>query len=443
VEKGGEDLEAIKNSNSLDDLLASVLDDWKPSSAKRTKEEDLDDLDLDLPEEPPDRPKLELDILEEDLLGREDVKAITFECPGCGAEVDENASRCPSCGALFAEGETFECPVCGSNVSIDSSKCPQCGVRFVDETTGASDSGPAQDRMAEVPSGLERVTEATPPRESGELIKAVMARYHDIGRENPLLVGHTDNLQASLQEQVRALKPLVSLAKRLRVAVRDTQRKIAEATKKAKAKDFEEAVKLAWGARVSLEQSLALQLAQRLELMKGDLEAQKARGRVYPVADALLEEAEKEVREGRVEGAFEKMHAAKEDMASKSSGHSDARYALQAAEELIDDVANMGVVVEGFKEVLAQGKEALRRGDWETAAQMAATVQERATEAIRTGLTNEMKRAKQVVMEMKMQGREVKGPIELLKQASASMREQSYGDALKYLKMFKARVRST
>jgi predicted RNA-binding Zn-ribbon protein involved in translation (DUF1610 family) len=439
------DLEAIKNSSSLDDLLASVLDDWKPKGKREPpKKEDLEDLDLDLPDEPPDKPKLELDILEEDILGKEEPKAITFECPECRAEVDENASRCPSCGALFAEGETFECPVCGSNVAIDAESCSQCGVRFVDETTAEVDHQ-GLETPEKAPPGLERIpegAETAKPSESGELIKAVMDRYREMERGNPLLVGDRDNLQASLQEQVRALRSLVSLAKNLKVPVKDTQRKIAEATRRAKARDPEGAVKLAWGARVALEQSVALQIAQRLELVGEELRAQREKGSAFPVAEALLEEGKKEVQEGDVHSAFEKLQLAKEDMASKSTGHSEARYALQAAEELVEDVAKLGVRVDTFKELLAQGREALKRGDWETASQMAATAQEKATEAIRGGLAEEMKRAKQVVMELKMQGRDVRGPIQLLKQASASMKERSYGDALKYLKMFKTRIRS-
>lgn len=447
LEEASKDLEAVKNSDSLDDLLASVLEDWKPKVKKKpASTADLEDLDLDLPGEPPDKPKLELDILEENILGKdesskettEEHKVITFECPGCGAEVDESASRCPSCGALFAEGETFECPVCGSNVSIDAESCPQCGVRFVDETS-------AEGSTEEVPSGFERVSEEIllpSEAEAGELVKAVMKRYRSKEMDNPLLVGHSGSLQSSLQEQVQALRSLVSLARRLKVPVKDTQRKIAEATRRAKSRDLEGAVKLAWGARVALEQSVALQIAQRLELLAEELQASRRRGTPFPVAEALLEEAKRELQEADIHRAQEKLQLAKEDMASRSSGHSEARCALQSAEELVEDVARLGVRVDTFKELIARGREALKRGDWEMASQMATTAQQGATEAIRDGLAKEMKKAKQVVMQLKMHGRDVKEPIHLLKQASASMKEKSYGDALKYLKMFKTRIQS-
>ncbi|MFQ5837933.1 MAG: zinc ribbon domain-containing protein [Thermoplasmata archaeon] len=459
LEGGSENLAVIKSSKSLDDLLASVLDDWQPKSPKKSvKDESLDDLNLNLPEEPPDKPKLELDILEEDILGKEEPKAMTFECPGCGAEVDEKATKCPSCGALFAEGETFECPVCGSGVSIDSSSCPHCGVRFVDETSSQEATGMAQAELEgadgldsiDVSKGLERLPQRRGSRvprqeassETGEVVGAVMARYRNIRQENPLLAGGSGNLQTSLQEQVQNLKPLVSLARRLRIPVNDTQRVIAQATKRAKARDLGGAVKLAWGARIALEQSVALQVAQRLDLLRKNLEAHKAKGNPFPVAETLVEEAIKEVTEGGLDSAFEKLRLAKEDVASRSSGHSEARYALQAAEALVKDVSHLGVRVEGFKDILSRGKKALKIGDWETASQLAITAQEKAMEAIRGGLAAEMKRAKQMVMELKMQGGDVKAPIELLKQASASIKEKSYGDALKYLKMFKARIKT-
>ena len=52
-----------------------------------------------------------------------------FECPQCGATVENTANSCPKCGVLFAEegAEVFECPACNTLVNLDAKSCPGCG----------------------------------------------------------------------------------------------------------------------------------------------------------------------------------------------------------------------------------------------------------------------------------------------------------------------------
>jgi len=56
-------------------------------------------------------------------------EVIEFECPQCGATVNESDSACASCGEKF-EVEEFECPTCGATVAETSGKCPECGEKF-------------------------------------------------------------------------------------------------------------------------------------------------------------------------------------------------------------------------------------------------------------------------------------------------------------------------
>lgn len=62
-----------------------------------------------------------------------------FECDRCGADVPEDAEKCPRCGAVFdeeeekeeeSEPELFECDNCGAEVPWDADRCPKCGETF-------------------------------------------------------------------------------------------------------------------------------------------------------------------------------------------------------------------------------------------------------------------------------------------------------------------------
>lgn len=443
---------ASKRNKSLDEILASILDE--PAVKPSGKKEALDFLDLDLPAEPKSHPSLELDLTEE--AGKGAAERSTFECPGCGTEVDESAPQCPSCGALFAEGEEFACPVCGTNVPLHGSSCPSCGVQFEEESGSRPRGGKAPERAQRrsliqdeplSPEVMEAMTPRSPasvgggqvPR-AGPVVRSVMERYNRQRGENPLLVGDMHSLQASLGEQVEAIRSLVSMANRLRVPVENTQRTIAAATKKARSRDLPGAVKLAWTARYSLEQSLAIQVAQRLEILQGELSSHRSQGRPYPVAEALVQDSIQAVTQGQLAVSLEKLQLAEDDISSRTSGQGEAHYSISAAEHFIGEVDELSIGMPGAHEVLRQGRDALRAGDYETASRLAGSAKERAMEGLKKGIAEEMRRAREVVIELKMRGLDVSGPINILKQASACTREESFAEAMRYLKLFKQQV---
>ncbi|SEM59304.1 Double zinc ribbon [Butyrivibrio sp. ob235] len=48
-----------------------------------------------------------------------------INCPGCGKEVSDQSSACPSCG--FPINNTVRCPECGRILPQGTSTCPDCG----------------------------------------------------------------------------------------------------------------------------------------------------------------------------------------------------------------------------------------------------------------------------------------------------------------------------
>ncbi len=475
----GEGLDAIRQSASLDDLLATILDEPGMASSKKEDEgKSIDDLDLDLeiPDEPVEKPKLNLEVLDETASpadggaeatasgeAPEQIEAVpkvtpvsepsvevpmedeglTYECPECGSQVAENAPMCFSCGALFTE-EGLVCPECGTDVAAGSSQCPHCGVQFIHEDTAAEtiaaggSSLVAELETPAVPEPGSRL--AAPP--SGQLVRTILDRYETLERQPFSPSRDPVQLQLSLQEYVTYLRSLIILAKAVRVPTDSIQLKVADATKRARANDLEGAVRMAHSAKLALEQSLSLQIAKRLEMIQADMESQRSRGNASLVAESLVQRAIGDLEAGRVQSAFEHLERTKEDVAASSGSLTDARYALQTARKMVDEVAPLGLGDDRLQTFLAQGEEALRQGNWEAAARMASSAQEHATETLQDGLSGEMKRIREKVMQLKIQGRDVSHPIALLKQAGASIKEKSYEEAMRYLNLIKQDIRT-
>ncbi|MCJ2531717.1 MAG: hypothetical protein LN413_05360 [Candidatus Thermoplasmatota archaeon] len=474
----GEGLDAIRQSASLDDLLATVLDDPGMASSKKDEGKDIDDLDLDLeiPDEPVEKPKLDLEVLDETTSPAEagaeatapgeapeqiepvpqvtpvtepsvgvpmEDEGLTYECPECGAQVAENAPMCFSCGALFTE-ESLVCPECGAEVVGDSSQCPRCGVHFIQEDAAAETIAAGGSHLVTeletpaIPKPSPRLSAPT----SGQLVRAILDRYENLERQPFAPSLDPAQLQGSLQEYVIYLRSLIILAKAVRVPTDSIQLKVADATKRARANDLEGAVRMAHSAKLALEQSLSLQIAKRLEMIQADMESQRSRGNAYPVSESLVQRAIEDLEAGRVQSAYERLERTKEDVTATSGGLTDARYALQTAREMVDEVAPLGLGDDRLQTFLAQGEKALRQGNWEAAARMASSAQEHATETLQDGLSGEMKRIREKVMQLKIQGRDVSRPIALLKQAGASIKEKSYEDAMRYLNLIKQDIRT-
>lgn len=73
----------------------------------------------------------EADAEAEDDSGGSKTEAFTVECPGCGAELDEDANFCVECGAEISQDdggdELGACPGCEADVEPDDSFCVNCG----------------------------------------------------------------------------------------------------------------------------------------------------------------------------------------------------------------------------------------------------------------------------------------------------------------------------
>lgn len=59
--------------------------------------------------------------------------ATLFQCPSCGRYVSESATSC-MCGVRFSDAPaTFACPECAARVPALNDECPLCHVRFAPE----------------------------------------------------------------------------------------------------------------------------------------------------------------------------------------------------------------------------------------------------------------------------------------------------------------------
>ena len=419
----------IPDSASIDDLLDSIAEgkEMKGDIFDAIKSAGQDGAASDDPLAEPGRPTAP------EVPGTAGV----FECPVCGTTVGEDAKVCPSCGAEFSEEavEEFECPACGATVEATATACPSCGVTFATE-----------EELAAPPRGRSLAAEAkpTPPSPAMAEVRETVLRGRlekakAVRAATPRSAPPVDRraLYKELPRLVNEVKPMLLTARKVGVDIEEPKRLINDAIAAGKRREIDRAVSLVSQSKVSLERSFAVQISARVESLLGDLEKAKAGGSRVGGVEGLLDESISSLESGDFVVSSDKANAAREEFEKIAGGYHRAKEALRGAEGLAEDSRVFDLDVREADKFIRQGREALGKRAYDSASQLA----DRATGAIKKVLppflNDEMKRARNRLLDLKMRGGDLTRPIGILKQASIHLKREEYADAMRFVRQFR------
>ena len=386
-----------------------------------------------------------------------------FECPVCGARVEASATECPGCGAQFAEeapAEKFECPLCGAQVDANAARCPSCGVEFEEEAQEAAPepappprppSAARQAAVEEVEKALESVTArppTRPPAAAGPFVSTSGLRQRIealASKEFPIesMEGvDKKTLYKELPRIVNDVKPLLLSAKKIGVSIEDSKQLINDAIAFGKRKEMEKAVRLVSQAKASLEKAFTVELANQLGSLINEVERAKASGSPVGSIESMIAEAAAYLENARYSEVNDRIVQAKNEFSARAGGYYRAKEAIQSAQDLIEDSVVVGVDATEAKRVIARANEALERRKWEQSELEAGRAKDIILKQLPKYLDKEMKKARDMLLEMKVGGGDLTKPIGILKQASIHLKREEYADAVHFVKLFREEVSS-
>lgn len=466
----------IDDEKSIDDILASIVGE-KPTEEKEILEEikDLGKNETRINEEKPTEEK-----------GEEGV----FECPVCGTMVSADATVCPGCGAEFAEEAQFECPVCGAIVDADATKCPECGVEFeggeevapetAEEQGEVPEEAPSKEAEPAVVSTEEEfqkgeatlvreseveeeaLEEEAPPEEevaTKEVVPEEAVEEMVVEPEHELTVFErvTSKRKARVQEEealdtrglykklpmlVSEVKPMLISAKKLGIDIGKSRQLINDAIVAGKKRDIGEAVDLVRLAKKELEDSFVLQLSESIEFFRAEVREAKKVGIDLSAVEEKIESSILSLENEDFEGSIRDLQLAKKEFETAAGGLQEVKEELQRTENLVEDARIFGIDVEEATHLLQEGKSAFERKEWDVAKLFARQSREKLIEKIPSRLREEMKRARDTLLELKVRGGDLRKPIIILKRASSAMKERKYVEALKLVKLFRKEIKN-
>lgn len=306
-----------------------------------------------------------------------------FDCPECGKHIVGEADKCPVCGTEFVIEEVpmIDCPACGEACPIESETCASCGRGLVDE---------------------------------GE---------DDLRQEFPRLVAE--------------VKPLLIISKDYEVEVGEGRRLIDKAVQAGKQRDLATAVQMVKEARSSIKAALD----ERLVVEEGNLEklvSIVSRSGIDPkeVSDSLS--ALRSLREeGDVEGALQAAARGRKAAERSSGKYLEANDMVESLSRLIDVCDQFYLDSREAKRMLHEARDAGDHGDWGMMGILARKGREQLMRSLPEATRGEMRKAKNQLLDAKAEGKDVRTPVKVLKDAGVAMNRERYDQALERLSDFK------
>lgn len=414
-----------------------------------------------------------------------------FECPVCGALVDADATFCPKCGAKFVEEEAEpEAPEEGEAQAPSQPEFPE---ETETEPLEAEETGelpsqveekeeevrpePAAAETSGQPGFPEKIEPPLKEAETAEETKEIreeesqfLKRMRDLRKEGekepsaveaagpagpepeterpaPVSAAPPEEKKLSTRDKYRKLpvlvskvKPLLIIARQNNINVKKGKELIDRAVAAGRNRQIDEAINYISESRKLLEESLSIYANHDISEIETDMPNLKAPEEVKDKLMGVIREAKSSLQEGNFDRAFQRLEIARRVLKDHRGDFQEARRMLTELENTVMDAEYFFVDVSRPKEMLENAKESAEKGDWNTAGIFAREGLELMDTILPEIIKKEMKKARNILLEAKMQGRDISKGISILKHASIASKSGNSGDALKYIKLFKAEM---
>lgn len=326
-----------------------------------------------------------------------------FDCPECGTHILGEVERCPKCGVEFVIEEVaeLECPSCHAMVPTESTACPLCG-RALGE----------------------------PAAPAGELEAAAETEAKD-----------QEKAQRELKEEfsglVSEVGPMITLAKEHAIDTTAPRRLIDKAVAMGKRREIDPAVRTMRECKAMLEGAIADRLEREIMYLENLAEVARRMSSDHQSIEKAVAEIKERQAADDLASALEGVRAGKRTAEKLTGKYVEAHEMYEALEKIILNSEVFYLDVREPRKLLNESREAGEGGDWTTMGILARKGREEMNKVLPDMLTDELRKAKQSLMELKAKGKDVNSMIKTLKDAGVSMKRKRYEETLERLTEFR------
>jgi cellobiose-specific phosphotransferase system component IIA len=382
-----------------------------------------------------------------------------FQCPACSTLVNVDATSCPGCGAVFVEPEEevrptppsppvkkdIEPPV--SEIKAPPKPAPTAtreeekkgffGGLFKkgtkeEEAPAPKPAKPAVQEKQAQPSvrpttpvaAMPQVTQKPVVREE----RAPAPVIHDKGKE--------------LARMVAEMKPLLSLAREKDVDIGESKQLIDQAAVAGRERQLERAIELVQRSKNLLMGAIDSQLAKEIAKMNEEIRVAREFGGDVSRATTYVQEVAHARESGDVEAAYVYADKVKKELLPITGRYNESKKKLANFKQLVVDAESFLVDTKEARGLLVDAAKAMDAKDFDRLDSLIKSAQEKLYMAIPARMNDEMRKAKDDLLDAKMKNINITPMITILKSATNLMKAGDYAQALREMREFKEMIKS-
>lgn len=424
-----------------------------------------------------------------------------FQCPACSTLVKVDATSCTGCGAMFVESEE-ELAQTQPAVRASPSEVPEPKIELevaVSEVVMEPEEGtdveaaeaedeldkkglfgglfgkrkrkrqPADDegiprQSIEFPSILGRMRRgAEEPAEVEPELGQVEAEPAEVepdiepepefkpGPEPaPVAAPAPEPVQPPVRDKTKGrelarltaeIQPLMRLAIGKGVDVSKSRKLVDEGAMSVRAREMDQALESVRRARETLLESLQDSVGQVIADLRAEAKVATVLGGDVSRANAYLDELEKAGKTGDYEAMYVYADKVKNELLPITGRYNEAKQKISSLRSLVSDSEIINVNTKEVRVMLAEASKSFESNDFDKVDLTVRSATDKLYTGIEPRLGEEIRRARDQLVDLKEHGQNITPMITVLKSARTMMKSKDYPQALKEMREFKDQVR--
>lgn len=433
-----------------------------------------------------------------------DEGADMFQCPACNTLVNVDAKSCPGCGAMFVESEEeaadeeslaaiaqlprgeqpkfeFEKPVSQvvePDASMDAEAAeaeeePEKKGLFgglfgkkkkkkreaEDEDVPESEPAfPSILRRAPEEDEREALVEPEEGQTAQEVEPTVEVRPEPVAEPKPMREVAPEPVSVppskpapfpprdkakgkELARLTAEIQPLLRLANEKGVDVSEGRKLVDNGAMSVRARQMDDALETLTKAKESLLETLKNTIEQMVSDLRSEAKVARDLGGEVSRAVAYLDELEKALKTGDFEAVYVYAEKAKNELLPITGRYNESKQKITSLRGLVSDSEVVNVNTRDARTMLSEAARAFESNDFDKVDLTIRSATERLYKDIEPRLEEEIRRARDLLVELKERGQNITPMITVLKSARTLMKSKDYTQALREMREFKDQVR--
>ena len=399
-----------------------------------------------------------------------------FQCPACNTLVKVDAQSCPGCGAMFVESEEEAAevrPTEPAPVSPPKKPAIEEPVEEV-EPPARKEEKPAPEpekkglfgrfkwKKEEAEPVAEKPTaKVAPPKPAAAPKKAPEVQIREVQPEKPAVAKAPPPEPAvapapqrpapaqipgapavkdkgrDLARMVAEMKPLLALAREKEVDIGESKTLIDNAAVAGRERRIDKAIELVQNARTILMGKIDAHLGSIITRLNDEIKVAREFGGDISRATTYIQEVARARSSGDVEAAYVYIDKIEKEMQPITGRYNDSRKKIASLKQFIADCEVFIVDTREARKLVLEANRAFEAKDFDKVDSVVKSATESLYKNIPARMNEEMKKAKDELLEAKVRNVNITPMLTVLKSATNLMKSGDYGQAIKEMREFK------